>query len=63
MRRLSYVPALDGLRGAGVVTVIAVHYFGYPTGGAFSMEMFFALSGFLITTLLSKSATGRASFP
>ncbi len=52
VRRLSYVPALDGLRGAGVVTVIAVHYFGYPTGGAFSMEMFFALSGFLITTLL-----------
>ena len=32
--------------------MIAVHYFGYPTGGAFSMEMFFALSGFLITTLL-----------
>jgi peptidoglycan/LPS O-acetylase OafA/YrhL len=52
VKRLGYVPALDGLRGAGIVTVIAVHYYGDPSGGFFSMEMFFALSGFLITTLL-----------
>jgi peptidoglycan/LPS O-acetylase OafA/YrhL len=46
------VPSLDGLRGAGIAVVIGVHYFGYPRGGYFSMDMFFALSGFLITTLL-----------
>jgi peptidoglycan/LPS O-acetylase OafA/YrhL len=59
VRRLGYVPALDGLRGAGIVTVIAVHYFGYPSGGYFSMEMFFALSGFLITTLLLEERDRR----
>lgn len=46
------MPALDGLRGVGIAVVIGVHYFGYPIGGYFSMDMFFALSGFLITTLL-----------
>jgi peptidoglycan/LPS O-acetylase OafA/YrhL len=52
VRRLGYVPALDGIRGLLVPVVIAFHYSGYPSGAFFTMEFFFALSGFLITTLL-----------
>ena len=61
MSRLGYVPSLDGLRGAGIAVVIGAHYFGYPRGGYFSMDMFFALSGFLITTLLLEERDPRAS--
>jgi len=59
--RLGYVPALDGIRGGLIVAVIGVHYVGYPAGGYYSMEVFFALSGFLITTLLLEEhdRTGR----
>ena len=63
MRRLGYVRSLDGIRGVLIIAVIGVHYFGYPSGGYFSMEVFFALSGFLITTLLleERDRTGAIS--
>jgi peptidoglycan/LPS O-acetylase OafA/YrhL len=63
--RLGYVPALDGIRGILIIAVIGVHYFGYPTGGYYSMEVFFALSGFLITTLLleERDRTGGIALP
>ena len=47
------MPALDGIRGLGAVAVICAHYFNTSAGGAgYCIEVFFALSGFLITTLL-----------
>jgi peptidoglycan/LPS O-acetylase OafA/YrhL len=50
--RLTYTPALDGLRGVAVLAVIAYHAFAFPGGGFLGVELFFVLSGFLITTLL-----------
>jgi peptidoglycan/LPS O-acetylase OafA/YrhL len=49
----SRVPALDGLRGIAVIGVFASHT-GYPVlrNGWIGVEVFFVLSGFLITTLL-----------
>ena len=52
MKRLGYMPALDGLRGVAILAVIGVHAFGEPLGGFYGVDLFFVLSGFLITTLL-----------
>ena len=46
-----HVPALDGLRGAAVAAVVAFHL-GYLDGGYLGVDLFFTLSGFLITRLL-----------
>jgi peptidoglycan/LPS O-acetylase OafA/YrhL len=50
---LKYVPELDGLRGIAVLAVIMFHS-GVPwlRGGFIGVDIFFSLSGFLITTLL-----------
>ena len=57
---ITYVPALDGLRGIAVVGVILFH-FGYLKGGYLGVDLFFVLSGFLITSILlvERGATGR----
>jgi peptidoglycan/LPS O-acetylase OafA/YrhL len=49
--RLGRRPALDGLRGLAVMAVIGVHL-GLIAGGYVGVDVFFALSGFLITALL-----------
>lgn len=50
---LDYIPALDGLRGLGMLAVMAYHFevSGYH-GGLLSIDLFYVLSGFLITALL-----------
>jgi peptidoglycan/LPS O-acetylase OafA/YrhL len=60
--RLGYVPALDGLRGVAILGVLGVHLFGL-SGGFYGVDLFFVLSGFLITTLLLEEhdRTGRVS--
>lgn len=51
--RLGYVPALDGLRGVAVAAVVLFHAgVGWAAGGWVGVDVFFVLSGFLITSLL-----------
>jgi peptidoglycan/LPS O-acetylase OafA/YrhL len=58
--RLGYRPALDGLRALAIAMVLWHHSVallfgdadGLPLGGFVGVDVFFVLSGFLITTLL-----------
>lgn len=63
--RLTYLPALDGLRAVAVVLVVA-HHLDAPwmRGGFLGVDLFFVISGFLITTLLLREyeTHGRISF-
>ena len=52
MKRLGHVPGLDGLRGVAILAVVGFHYFKEPSGGFYGVDLFFVLSGYLITTLL-----------
>lgn len=48
-----YLPALDGLRAFAVAGVVAYHLgMGWMSGGYLGVDLFFVLSGFLITSLL-----------
>jgi peptidoglycan/LPS O-acetylase OafA/YrhL len=50
---LGYQPALDGIRGFAVLWVIGFHYnLPFCGNGIFGVDLFFTLSGFLITILL-----------
>ena len=48
-----YLPALDGVRAFAVVAVVLFHYWpaAFP-GGFVGVDVFFAMSGFLITSIL-----------
>ena len=50
---LGYLPALDGVRALAVISVIVYHANKKWLGGGFlGVEVFFVISGFLITSLL-----------
>ena len=52
-RGLRHVTALDGIRGFAVLAVIAFHTGqSWARGGFLGVDVFFVLSGYLITTLL-----------
>jgi peptidoglycan/LPS O-acetylase OafA/YrhL len=71
LRRGRHVPALDGLRALAVVTVVVyhlgvtVHGKRVLAGGYVGVDVFFVLSGFLITSLLLSEldARGRVRLP
>jgi peptidoglycan/LPS O-acetylase OafA/YrhL len=51
--KLPYVPALDGLRALAVISVLFYHAgLAWMPGGFLGVEVFFVISGFLITSLL-----------
>ena len=51
--KATYVPALDGLRGVAILAILIFHL-DWPlfTGSFVGVDIFFVLSGFLITSLL-----------
>ena len=68
----SYYPLLDGLRGIAIIMVIIYHFganhffrpFHFLFNGELGVNIFFVISGFLITTLLLKERLqhGKVSF-
>jgi peptidoglycan/LPS O-acetylase OafA/YrhL len=63
-RSLQYLPGLDGLRAIAVVAVLLFHAgFTWIPGGYLGVEVFFVISGYLITLLLVSEfeRTGRIS--
>jgi peptidoglycan/LPS O-acetylase OafA/YrhL len=55
---------IQGLRALAVLAVIADHLFAWPSGGFVGVDVFFVISGFLITGILIREyeKTGRISF-
>ena len=67
---LGYLPGLDGLRAVSVLAVLAFHHYfigghepGFAPGGFLGVEVFFVVSGYLITSLLltERRKTGGVS--
>src|SRR3954451_1760632 len=57
-----YRPALDGVRAVAVLAVIAYHVSDKkPSGGFLGVDVFFVLSGYLITSLLLEERAARGS--
>lgn len=66
MGTLRYSPALDGIRAVAVLAVVAFHAKApFAAGGWLGVDVFFVLSGYLITRLLMAEieAQGRIDVP
>ena len=60
--RVPYLPGLDGMRALAVIAVMVYHAnHGWLSGGFLGVEVFFVISGYLITLLLisEHERTGR----
>ncbi|MBT2531852.1 acyltransferase [Arthrobacter sp. ISL-48] len=55
---------IEGLRAIAVVAVVLDHLFHWPQGGFVGVDIFFVISGYLISGILLREAstTGRISF-
>ena len=63
--KMGYEPSLDGLRALSVIGVLFYHGgFSWMPGGFLGVEVFFVVSGYLITSLLigEQEKTGRIDF-
>ena len=59
---LGHRPELDGLRGLSILLVLLLHLgFSFFRGGFLGVDIFFVLSGFLITSLLVQESNLRGS--
>jgi peptidoglycan/LPS O-acetylase OafA/YrhL len=61
---LGYRPVLDGFRGLAILLVVVFNFGWGLRGGYIGVDLFFVLSGFLITSLLleERGARGRIAF-
>ena len=50
---------IQGLRAVAVLLVLADHLLGFPAGGYVGVDVFFVISGYLITGLLTGHGSGR----
>ncbi|OUE19405.1 O-acetyltransferase OatA [Clavibacter michiganensis] len=50
---------IQGLRALAVVAVILDHLLAWPSGGFLGVDVFFVISGFIITSLLLRQHDGR----
>ena len=59
----TFRPDVEGLRAVAVLLVVASHVLGAPAGGYVGVDVFFVISGFLITGLLLREhrRAGRIS--
>jgi peptidoglycan/LPS O-acetylase OafA/YrhL len=62
--RLGYNPRIDGIRGVAALCVVLTH-FDIPgfEGGMFAVDIFFVLSGFLITLVLNTNVVSNRGVP
>ncbi|HEY0818032.1 MAG TPA: acyltransferase family protein, partial [Rhizobacter sp.] len=62
---MAYRPDIDGLRAVAVLLVVVFHFHLFSAGksGFIGVDVFFVISGFLITGLLAKEVakTGDVS--
>ncbi|OII35463.1 hypothetical protein BIV02_14270 [Curtobacterium sp. MMLR14_014] len=61
MQTRSFRPDIQGLRGIAVAVVVLDHAFRWPSGGFLGVDVFFVISGFVITAglLREHGRTGR----
>jgi peptidoglycan/LPS O-acetylase OafA/YrhL len=58
-RRLGYRADIQGLRAVAVLAVIAYHLAGWPQGSFDGVDVFFVISGYLITGILVREFESR----
>ena len=58
-RRLRYRADIQGLRAVAVLAVIADHLAGCPKGSFVGVDVFFVISGYLITGILAREFESR----
>lgn len=55
-KKVEFIPHVEGLRGVAVLAVLLYHFeASFVRGGYVGVDMFFTISGFLITSILLKS--------
>ena len=61
--KFGHIPAIDGLRAFAVLSVIFFHFGFSNFGGFIGVDVFFVISGFLITGLLIRDVEVHQSVP
>ncbi|WP_049308900.1 acyltransferase family protein, partial [Pseudomonas aeruginosa] len=63
MSAMKYMPGVDGLRAVAVMSVLLFHAgFSSLAGGYVGVDVFFVISGFLITRLIYSEVSSSGCF-